>query len=247
MISGTAEIHFWVIVTDGAGRGARTVWDYVERGPEYRAVHLLNWRADDTALYLSRPRYGAAWAYFAYNPAILVLDVATGQTAQVGDKGGIHDGLVSADGAWLAQSRIAEMPGEGVSVLLRSLVDGTERSFPCAAGVAAAGDFSFSPENRWLAWREWVPGTEGATLLVRVLGIPDGEPFTVYEDAEPTAPRIGGWLGRDDLVMVYPMAEEDAAAEERAGGYSTVLTLPASGPGGFLSPYAFLGTWSGTP
>jgi len=251
MISGTAEIHFWVIVTDGAGREPRQVWDYVERGPDYRAVHLLNWRADDTALYLSRPKYGVAWAYFGYNPGILALDVATGQTAQVGDLEGIHDGLVSPDGAWLVQSRIAESPDQGaprpVSILLRSLVDGTERSFPCTAGVAAAGDFSFSPENHWLAWREWAPGAEEATLLVRALGIPDGEPFTVYQDAEPKAPRIGGWLTRDDLVMVVPLAEDGADGIHPAGGYSTLLTLPATGPGGFLSPYSFLGVWAGTP
>jgi hypothetical protein len=107
--------------------------------------------------------------------------------------------------------------------------------------VAAAGDFSFSPENRWLAWREWAPEAEKATLLVRALGIPDGEPFTVYQDAEPKAPRIGGWLARDDLVMVVPLAEDGS------GGYSTLLALPATGPGGFLSPYSFLGTWSGVP
>jgi hypothetical protein len=68
----------------------------------------------------------------------------------------------------------------------------------------------------------------------------------VYEDAEDVAPRIGGWLRRDDLVLVYPLREDGT------GEYSTVVTLPATGPGAPFSPFVFLGLlgedpcWEGT-
>jgi WD40 repeat protein len=239
MISGTAEIHFRLVVTDGDGRNPRQVWSHTEQGPDYRSFHPVSWREDGAMVYLSRPQYGAAWAYFDYNPGILALDVNTGQATQIGDLVAIHDGLVSGDGTWLVQSRIGEEAGEGASVVLRSLVDGTERTVACAEGTEVTGDFSFSPDNAWLAWREW--GTEAgvAKFLVRAVRILDGEPFTVHGDVEAAAPRIGGWLAQDDLVLVYPVQEDGT------GGYSTVVTLPETGPGGFLSPYEFLGVLSG--
>jgi hypothetical protein len=102
-----------------------------------------------------------------------------------------------------------------------------------------AGDFSFSPENAWLAWREWASAPGGSEFAIRALRLPGGEPFTVYEDAEHLAPRIGGWLRRDDLVLVYPLREDGT------GEYSTVVTLPATGPGYPLSPFVFLGVLAG--
>lgn len=241
MISGTAEIHFRLVVTDGEGRNPQEVWSYVERGPDYRSFHPVGWREDGAMVYLSRPQYGAAWAYFDYNPGILALDVNSGQTTQIGELEAVHDGLVSGDGTWLVQSRIGEAPGEEVSVVLRSLADGTERSIACAEGTEVAGDFSFSPGNVWLAWREWEMEAGVSKFLIRALRVLDGEPLTVYGDVEAAAPRIGGWLAKDDLVLVYP------ALEDGTGGYSTVVTLPATGPGAFLSPYAFLGVLSPVP
>jgi len=247
LINGTAEIHFHLIVTDGLGGDPREVWSHVETGPDYRSVRLTGWRLDGEMVYLSRPRYGTAWAYFDYNPGMLALhvplDIGTGakagidQAVQIGDLEGVHDGRVSADGTWLAQSSIAEWPGETVTITLRSLVDGVERSIPCAEETVVAGDFSFSPDSAWMAWREWATGPDSSTFLVRALRLPDGEPFTVYEDVEQAAPHIGGWLSRDDLVLVYPVQEDGT------GGYSTVVTLPAVGPGSYLSPFAFLGVW----
>jgi hypothetical protein len=241
LVDGTAEIHFRLIVTDGRGRDPREVWHHVETGPHYRSVHPLVWGADGATVYLSRPQYGLAWAYFDYNPGILALDVSTGQATQIGDLDGVHDGLVSADGAWLAQSRIAKRPEENVSVTLRSLVEGTERTVACAERTVVAGDFSFSPENTWLAWREWAREPGGSKLVIRALRLPDGEPFTVHEDVEDLAPRIGGWLRRDDLVLVYPLQEDGT------GEYSTVVTLPATGPGYPLSPFVFLGVLAAGP
>ena len=239
LVDGTAEIHFRLIVTDWRGRDPREVWHHVETGPGYRSVHPMGWGADGATVYLSRPKYGAAWAYFPYNPGILALDVSTGQATQIGDLDGVHDGLVSPDGTWLVQSWIAEWPEEGESIALRSLAGGMERTVACAQGAAAAGDFSFSPENTWLAWREWTSGPAGPRFAIRALRLPDGEPFTVHEDVGNLAPRIGGWLRRDDLVLVYPLREDGS------GEYSTVLTLPATGPGYPLSPFAFLGVLGG--
>jgi hypothetical protein len=207
MLDGVAEVHFRLIVTDGQGRDPREVWTHVERGPDYRGVHLMHWRGDGEVIYLSRPRYWVAWAYFDYNPGILALDVDTGHVTQIGDLDGVHDGLVSSDGNWLVQSRAAKWPSTGVSVTLRSLVDGTERSMPCAQGSMVAGDFSFSPGNTWLAWREWGTGPGGASILIRALRLPDGEPLAVYRQIEFAAPQIGGWLRGGDLVLVYPMWE----------------------------------------
>jgi len=241
LINGSAEIHFQLIVTDGRGRDPREVWSHVEVGPDYRQVHPLSWRADGQVIYLSQPQYGVAWAYFDYNPGILALDTNTGQATQIGDLDGVHDGMASPDGAWLVQSRVAEWPDEGVFVTLRSLVDGTERDVTCAEGAKVAGDFSFSPDNAWLAWREWVTEPGGGRLLIRALRLPDGEPLTVYGDVELGAPRIGGWLGRDDLVLVYPVREDGT------GGHSTVVTLPAIGPGVSFSPFAFLGVLDEAP
>jgi len=245
VVSGTAEIHFRVIVSDGRGRRAREVWHHVETGPDYRAVQPVGWAADGATVYLSRPQYGAGGAYFAHNPGILALDVDTGQATQIGDLNGVHDGLVSADGAWLVQSRIAQGPGEGGGLTLTSvratgsLVEGTERAFAWGAGTVAAGDFSFSPGNTWLAWREWVRGPGVSVFVIRALRLPDGEPFTVYEDGEDVAPRIGGWLRGDELVLVYPLREDGT------GEYSTVARLPATGPGYALSPFVFVGVLGG--
>jgi hypothetical protein len=194
---------------------------------------------DGDVLYLSQPKYGAAWAYFEYNPGILALDVTStitdSQATQIGDLDNVHDGLVSPDGAWLAQSRVGEWPDQGITVTVRSLVGRAERVVGCAPGAVAAGDFSFSPHNAWLAWRERVAAPGGANLLIRALRLPDGEPLTVYEDAEDVAPYIGGWLRRDDLVLVYPLMQDGT------GEYSTVVTLPATGPGAPFSPFVFLG------
>ena len=241
LIDGTAEIHFRLIVTDGQGRDPREVWHHVETGPDYRGVHLMNWRTDGAVVYLSRPRYGSAWAYFEYNPGILALDVNTGQLTQIGDLDGIHDGLVSPDGAWLVQSRIAEWPNEGVTVTLRSLVDGTERDTGCGESTMVAGDFSFSPDSTWLAWQELATEQGRRKLLIRALRLPGGEPLAVYEDAQDAAPRIGGWLRGDDLVLVYPMRQDGT------GGDSTVVTLPAAGPGSPFSRFAFLGVLDEAP
>jgi hypothetical protein len=241
LISGTAEINFRLMVTDGQGRSPREAWSRVETGPDYRNIDLVSWRRDGGAVYLSRPKYGTAWAYFDYNPGMLILDLDIGQTTPIGELEGVHDGLVSPDGAWLVQSKIVEWPSEGVFLALQSLGDGPERTIACAEGATVAGDFSFSPDNTWLAWREWATAPGGSIFLIRVLRLPDGEPLTVYADAELTAPDIGGWSGKDDLVMVYPIREDGT------GGYSAVVTLPAVGSGDFFSPFAFLGmlgeTW----
>ncbi len=241
LVDGTAEIPFRLVVTDGRGRNPREVWSHVETGPDYRGVQVVSWRADGKVIYLSQPQYGAAWAYFDYNPGILALDVDTGQATQVGDLDAVHDGAVGADGAWLVESVIGEWPDEGVFVVLRSLADGTERVLASVEGATVAGDFSFSPDNTWLAWREWAADPAGAKFLIRALRLPNGEPFVVYEDAELTAPQIGGWLGRNDLVLVYPMQEDGT------GGHSTIVTLPATGPGDFFSPFTFLGVLDEAP
>jgi Tol biopolymer transport system component len=241
LISGTAEIYFRLVATDDQGRNPREVWSYVETGPDYRDVDLVSWRRDGGVVYLSRPKYGTAWAYFDYNPGIMALDLNTGQTAQIGDLEGIHDGLVSPDGVWLAQSKISERPNEGVFIIVRSLIDETERVVACAEGATVAGDFSFSPGNTWLAWREWATAPGGSIFLIRVLRLPNGEPLTVYGDAELTAPKIGGWLNANDLVLVYPLQEDGT------GGHSTVVSLPAIGAGDLLSPHTFVGLLNETP
>ncbi|MEE8389816.1 MAG: hypothetical protein V3S14_03335, partial [Anaerolineae bacterium] len=208
LISGTAEINFRLMVTDDRGRNPREAWSYVETGPDYRNISLVSWRRDGGAIYLSRPKYGTAWAYFDYNPGILTLDLSTSQITQIGDLDGVHDGLVSPDGTWLVQSKIVEWPSEGVFLTLQSLVDGTERTITSAEGATVAGDFSFSPDNTWLAWREWTTAPGASIFLIRVLRLPDGESLTVYGDAELTAPQIGGWLGKENLVLVYPPQED---------------------------------------
>jgi hypothetical protein len=205
MVDGTAKVHFKLMVADGRGRDLREVWNHVETGPDYRDVRLMHWREDGRVVYLSRAKYGAAWAYFDYNSGILALDVETGKVMQVGDSDGIHDGLVSSDGNWLAQSRVAEWPSTGVSITVRSLTDNVRHAVPCADGYVVAGEFSFSPDNTWLAWREWGRRSEEASIVIRAMRLPDGVPFTVHRAMEPAAARIGGWLRNDDLVLVHPM------------------------------------------
>ena len=61
----------------------------------------------------------------------------------------------------------------------------------------------------------------------------------MYQDEQDVAPRIGGWLGPDDLVLVHPLREDGT------GEYSTRVTLPATGPGYPLSPFVFVGVWGG--
>ncbi len=241
LISGTARINFRLMLTDDRGRSAREAWSYLEAGPDYRDFSLVSWRGDGRAVYLSRPKYGTAWAYFDYNPGLSALDLSTGQLSQLGELDDVHDGRVSVDGTWLAQSRIAAWPDEGVFVSLRSLVDGTELGAACAEGTSVAGDFSFSPDNAWLAWREWATAPGGSLFLIRALHLPDGEALTIYGDAELTAPEIGGWLSRDELVLVHPVLADGS------GGHSTVVTLPAVGMGNFLSPFSFLGMLGEAP
>ena len=241
LISGTAEINFHLVTTNGEGRRPREVWNYHEAGPDYRSFSLVSWRRDGQMVYLSRPKYGTAWAYFDYNPGIVALDLNSGKMERIGDVDNVHDGLVSANGAWLAQSKVTEWPEEGVLVSLRSLVNGTEWEASSAEQSKVAGDFSFSPGNTWLAWREWATAPGGSIFLIRVLAIPDGEPLTVYADAELTAPAIGGWIGPHQLVLVYPQQDDGT------GGYTTVVTLPAVGGGEFLSPFTFLGTYGDAP
>jgi hypothetical protein len=223
----------------------------------------MHWRADGKVIYLSQPKYGVAHAYFDYNPGILALDVDTGQVTQIGDLDGIHDGLVNSDGTWLVQSRAAKWPSTGVSITLRSLVDGSERgserSIACADGFIVAGDFSFSPDNTWVAWREWGTAGQGmAHILIRALRLPDGEPLAVYEEIESAAPQIGGWLRGGDLVLVYSMwgsgggdAQENHAGgpfpENTSRGYSTVVALPSTGPGIVFSPFTFLNILTDLP
>jgi hypothetical protein len=241
IISGTAEIQFRVMLTDDQGRNPREVWRYTEAGPDYRDMRLLDWRVDGGAVYLSRPKYGTAWAYFDYNPGILILDIDSGETNQVGDLGTVHDGMVSPDGIWLAQSEIQEWPNEGVFLRLRSLVDGTERIIDSAEGATVAGDFSFSPGGDWIAWREWATQPGGSIFLIRVLNLPDGEPLTVYGAAEAIAPELGGWIGGNQLVLAH------TPQEDGTGGYSTVVELPAVGVGEPLAPFAFLGRLNASP
>jgi dipeptidyl aminopeptidase/acylaminoacyl peptidase len=235
LVDGRAEVRYRLVVTDGRGRDPREVWHHVETGPHCRSVRLLRWQSDGEVVYLSRPRVGAAWAHFDYNPGVTAIDVNTGQVTQVGDLEAVHDARVSPDGTWLAQSMIRERREEGACTIVRSLPDGTERTVACAAGVRAAGDFSFSPDDRWLAWREWMKAPGGARMLIRALRVPQGEPFTVVEAADDEAPRIGGWLSEEQLVLVYPRLTDGS------GGYSTVLSLPATGPGTLFSPFEFLG------
>jgi hypothetical protein len=229
------------MLTDGQGRRAREVWRYTEAGPDYRDMRFLGWRADGGAVYLSRPKYGTAWAYFDYNPGIIILDIGTGEVTEVGDLGTVHDGMVSPDGTWLVQSEIQESPNEGVFLRLSSLVDDNERIIDSAEGATVAGAFSFSPDGAWLAWREWATQPGGSIFLIRVLSLPDGEPLTVFGDAEATAPELGGWIDRDQLVLVH------APQEGGTGGYSTVVELPAVGVGEPLAPFTFLGRLDASP
>ncbi len=237
IISGTEVINFRLVLSNWDGRNPREVWTYQETGPEYRGFDLMSWRADGRALYLSRPKYGVAWAYFDYNPDAVMLDLQTGEMTPLGDGEGIHDAEVSPDGRWLVQSRVTEWPEKGVIVMLKSLSDGTVQTVACTEGALVAGDFSFSPNNNWLAWREWAQPADGSVLIIRALDLytAASEPITVYEDKERMAPQIGGWLSSDELVLVYP------AQGDSAGGHSTVVRLPGVGPGDPLSDYSFIG------
>ncbi|MEA3397737.1 MAG: hypothetical protein U9R05_09785 [Chloroflexota bacterium] len=226
----TPEFHFVLVLTDAEGDHPREVWNHVESGPGYRLPHLVSWRADGEVIYLAQREYMMGWGYFDYNPAMLALDVSTGQATQIGDDA--FDAAVSPDGAWLVQS-FCTSPDKTSSAALRSLVNDVEQVIPVTEGAFEIGDFSFSPGNTWLAWQEHVmnPGR----FRLRAMRLPGGEPFTVYEVDEYAVRehRIAGWLGPDELVVVRK--------EATPRGSSYLITLPSIGSGDLLSPLAFLG------
>jgi hypothetical protein len=234
--SRTGKADFRLVITDRRGNDPREVWHRVETPSNFRWIKLLGWRADGGEVYLSQRRYVEAATYFELNPGILAVDVATGEVTQVGDLEGVTDAAVSADGVWLVQAETALGPAGSLTVTLCALIDKAKIHIPGAEGALLAGDFSFAPDSGWLAWREWGSMPGSSTLLIRALHLPDGKPFTVYEEASDHAPTvIGGWMGRDDLVLV----------QENGTGPSTVVTLPSTGLGSPLSPFVFLGVWPG--
>ncbi|HDQ73973.1 MAG TPA: hypothetical protein ENN19_18035 [Chloroflexi bacterium] len=236
LVNNTAEIPFHLIVSDSKGNNDREVWTHVETGPDYRSVKPLNWRNDGEVIYLSQPKYGAAQAYFDYNPGIMAFDLNTGEMELIGDLEDVYDAHVSSDGVWLIQSKVREqLEEEEIYIHLKSLVDDFERSVDSAEGTRIAGDFSFSPRKNWVAWREWVQTSGGSMLLIRAMRLPDGEALTVYGDIEDAAPEIGGWLREGELVMVYPVRQDGT------GGNSAFIALPSVGPGAVFSPYSFVG------
>lgn len=225
LVDGSGEAYFRLVLTDGEGRDPRQIWEHISTFYNNQGFALVGWRDDGKVLYLSQPRLGVAWPCFNYRPGMLALDVSTGQVTQIGADDAF-DAAVSPDGDWLVQSYA------GQSIILRSLVDGTERAIPYTDGTDVAGDFSFSPGNTWLAWQEHVM-TPGKFRL-RAMRLPGGEPFTVYEVDEYAVRehRIAGWLGPDELVVVRK--------EVTPHGSSYLITLPSTGPGVLLSPFAFL-------
>jgi len=234
--SRTGKADFRLVVTDRQGNDPREVWHRVETPSNFRWSKLLGWRADGGEVYLSQRRYIEAATYFELNPGILAVDVATGEVTQVGDLEGVTDAAVSADGVWLVQAETVLGPAGSLTVTLCALIDKAKIHIPGAEGALLAGDFSFAPDSGWLSWREWGSMPDGSKLLIRAMHLPEGEPFTVYEEPSDYAPTvIGGWMGRDDLVLV----------QENGTGPSTVVTLPSTGLGSPLSPFVFLGVWPG--
>ncbi len=229
----TPEFHFALVLTDAEGNHPRQVWNHVESGPGYNIPHLVSWRADGEVIYLTQRAYMVAWSRFNYRPAMLALNVSTGQATQIGDDAA-DDAAVSPDGRWLVQAFHSQPEDK---VLLRSLVDGTERTIIGTEGTGKGGigDFSFAPGNRWLAWQECV-GFSSSSFRLRALRLPDGEPFTVYE-ADVAEQVIAGWMGPDDLVIMRTLP----------AGSSYLIPLPSEGPGCKFSPYDFLGVLGEAP
>ena len=227
----TPEFHFALVLTDAEGNHPRQVWSNVESGPGYRLPHLVSWRADGQVIYLTQREYMVGWAYFDYNPAMLALDVRTGEAVQIGADDAF-DAAVSPAGDWLAQSY-----DEG-AIVLRSLAKGTEQTFSGGEKAFVAGNFSFSPEGRWLAWLEYT----GLVYRLRAVSLPNGEPMTVLEmeEAELTdEPRLAGWMGLNEVVLVWHEYEGPR-------GSSYHILLPDGKPEKF-SPYDFLGVLGKAP
>lgn len=223
----SGEAHFRLVLTDGSGRDPRLMWERVATFYDNRGAALLAWRQDGKMLYLSQPRLGVAWCCFNYNPAVMGLDLTTGETTILGDEDAF-DAAVSPDGNRLAQSF------DDGEVRLRSLTDGTERTVADGKAGSVAGDFSFSPEGRWLAWLEM---TAGETYRLWAVRLPDEKATMVWDLGQLIGePRIAGWLGPDTLVVVL---HESAGS----GGSSYRLRLPDGEPERF-SAYDFLGLLS---
>lgn len=236
LVDHTAEIPFHLIITDDEGKNEREVWTHVEAGPDYRSFRPMGWRDDGEVIYLSQPKYGAAQTHLDYNPGVMAFNLNSGEMEQIGDLEGAYDARVSSDGAWLIQSKTeTRSEGERVQIQLRSLVNDFERPIASAEGATIAGDFSFSPREKWVAWREWVQTTGGSILLVRAMRLPDGEAITICGDIEDAAPKIGGWLREGELVMVYPVRPDGT------GGQSASIVLPNVGQGAVFSPHSFIG------
>jgi hypothetical protein len=229
----SGEAHFRLIVTDGQGNGPQEIWHRVETPPDTRWINLLGWRSDAEEIYLSQSEYQEAAPYFKLNPGIMAVGVVTDGVTVVGDLEGVADAAVSPDGVWLVQAMTNMEPTGNLTITLLALIDKAKIHIPGTKGAWLAGDFSFAPGSGWLAWREWGTMPDGSVLVVRARHLPDGEPFTVYQEASDDSPVvIGGWIGEDDLVLV----------QENGAGPSTVISLPSSlGLGSPLSPFAFLG------
>jgi len=227
--------HFRLIVTDHDGGNARLAWEHIELGPNYTVPTLVSWRSDGAVIYLAQPEYGAGSCCFNYRPGLLALDVQTGQTSLLGNRENIGDAAVSPSGAWLVQTSIAPPPDDTAALHIQSLETGTEYVIPCGEEVLTAGDFSFSPHERWLAWQEYLALPGVASYRVRAARLPDGEPVTLYEVEEAemnSEPRIATWREPDEIVLWI-----DGTAQP--GSYA--LDVTGEQPPEFLTPRRILG------
>jgi hypothetical protein len=229
----SGEAHFRLVVTDGQGNDPQELWHHVETPPDPRWINLLGWRSDLEEIYLSQSAYQETAPYFELNPGVIAVGVVTDGVTMVGDLEGVADAAVSSDGVWLVQAMTDMEPTGNLTITLLALIDKAKIHVPGIEGAWLAGDFSFAPGSGWLAWREWGAMPDGSTLVVRARHLPDGEPFTVYQEvSDDSLVVIRGWIGEGDLVLV----------QENGAGPSTVVSLPSSpGLGSPLSPFAFLG------
>ena len=232
------KLDYSLVITGPGGQNSRLAWQKHLTRSNARGLTLLGWSDDSKYVYFSQPLLGEKAEYFACNPAIFRVDLATGKEQALGSSDNIFDAAFSPDGKWLSEVEIAGNDHNTLLTLaLHSLESGATRRIKSLQYARLAGNFSFSPDGRSLAWQEWIKKDEDNRMVVRVLNLKeDDAPLDIYE--EPAVPGsrekiIRGWLTSSQLVLVHQ------SPDVQAGSYVVSLEdEPQITP---LSPFEYLG------
>jgi hypothetical protein len=213
----------WVANLDGSN--VREVLSFKAGEPGEGAARSLNpleWTADGKLLFDYSIVGIGGYILYGGNNSLYSLDPATGEVTAIIPAEENHGICLDTYRLDLGRA-IFNCSKNGSELVIRSLVDGSERSLPAPDGYPVVGSARYSPDGQWIAHSaaRGNPDDEAGVVLV----VPSdlrAEPVVIAQVSGNRYPSVQGWLDNDTIL--YTQNEWEPST-------STIWTVKRDGSG----------------